>query len=122
MRTVGYAWNLRRLMAERGMFATTDLVPLLAERGIELHYTQVYRLVTGTPERLNLQVLAALCDVLGCSPTDLITTEARDGAARTRSAAAGGRGRRSGADPAADDTSSPRPAAPTRARIVREQS
>ena len=33
-RTVGYVWHLRRLMAERGMFATTDLVPLLAERGV----------------------------------------------------------------------------------------
>jgi len=31
-RQVGYHWHLRRLMAERGMFATTDLVPLLAER------------------------------------------------------------------------------------------
>ena len=32
MRTVGYPWHLRQLMAENGMFATTDLVPLLAER------------------------------------------------------------------------------------------
>ena len=30
-RQMGYHWHLRRLMAERGMFATTDLVPLLAE-------------------------------------------------------------------------------------------
>ena len=29
-RQVGYHWHLRRLMAEHGMFATTDLVPLLA--------------------------------------------------------------------------------------------
>lgn len=26
-------WNLRQVMAARGMFATTELVPLLAERG-----------------------------------------------------------------------------------------
>jgi len=35
-RQVGYHWHLRRLMADRGMFATTDLVPLLAERGVNL--------------------------------------------------------------------------------------
>ncbi len=51
---IGYVWHLRRLMAERGMFATTALVPCLAERGIELSREQVYRLVTRTPERLNL--------------------------------------------------------------------
>ena len=49
---MGYHWHLRPLMAERGMFATTDLVPLLAERGVELSREQVYRLVTRVPERL----------------------------------------------------------------------
>ena len=70
---IGYVWHLRRLMAERGMFATTDLVPLLAERGIGLSREQVYRLVTRTPERLNLNVLVALCDILDCRADDLIT-------------------------------------------------
>jgi hypothetical protein len=32
----GYRWHLRRVMADRGMFATTELVPCLAERGIRL--------------------------------------------------------------------------------------
>ena len=39
-----YRWNLRRVMAERGMFATTDLSAPLAKRGIELSSSQVYRL------------------------------------------------------------------------------
>ncbi len=69
---IGYVWHLRRLMADRGMFATTDLVPLLAERGIGLSREQVYRLVTRTPERLNLNVLVALCDILECRAEDLI--------------------------------------------------
>jgi DNA-binding Xre family transcriptional regulator len=68
----GYRWHLRRLMAEKDMFATTQLVPLLAERGIRLSREQVYRLVTGVPERLSLATLAALCDILGCKPGDLI--------------------------------------------------
>ena len=54
------------------MFATTDMGPLLAARGITLSREQVYRLVTGVPERLSLPVLAALCDILDCGPGDLI--------------------------------------------------
>ena len=69
---IGYVWHLRKVMADRGMFATTELVPLLAARGIGLSREQVYRLVTGTPERLNLAVLVALCDILGCQAEDLI--------------------------------------------------
>ena len=72
MRRVGYHWHLRRLMAERDMFATTDLRPLLADRGVVLSREQVYRLVTATPQRLSLTTLAALCDILACTPNDLV--------------------------------------------------
>ena len=100
-RQVGYHWHLRRLMAERGMFATTDLVPLLAERGVSLSREQVYRLVVRVPQRLNLTALAALCDILGCSPSDLLEPYA--GAPATAKGAAVG--------------SAP-PARPRRARVV----
>lgn len=70
--TVGYRWHLRRLMAEHGLFQTTELRPLLAERGVMLSREQVYRLAVKPPQRLNLQVLAALCDILDCEPGDLI--------------------------------------------------
>ena len=69
---VSYRWHLRVRMAERGMFQTTELVPLLAERGVVLSREQVYRLVAKVPERLNLSVLAALCDILGCGPGELV--------------------------------------------------
>ncbi|HUG86866.1 MAG TPA: helix-turn-helix transcriptional regulator [Euzebya sp.] len=69
---VGYRWHLRRMMADRGMYQTTELVPLLADRGVALSREQVYRLATGVPQRLNLHVLAALCDILGCQPGELI--------------------------------------------------
>ena len=36
-------------MAGRGMFATSDLVPLLAARGVVLSREQVYRLVAKVP-------------------------------------------------------------------------
>jgi len=71
-RKIGYRWHLRRLMAGQDMYATTQLRPLLAERGVVLSREQVYRLVTGVPERLSLATLAALCDILGCQPGDLV--------------------------------------------------
>jgi hypothetical protein len=54
-------------MADRGMFATTDLIEPLARRGIGLSSSQVYRLVVERPERLSLKVLMALLDILDCS-------------------------------------------------------
>lgn len=66
-------WNIRQIMAAKGIFQTTELVPLLAEQGITLSREQVYRLVTSPPTRLNLEVLAAFCDILNCTPNDLIS-------------------------------------------------
>jgi DNA-binding Xre family transcriptional regulator len=104
-REIGYVWHLRRLMAERGMFATTDLVPPLAGRGVPLSREQVYRLVTRTPERLSLGTLVALCDILGCQPGDLIEPVAPGGATGDRP------GREPGSRPAG-------PARPRRARVL----
>ncbi|MEV4176283.1 helix-turn-helix transcriptional regulator [Nonomuraea sp. NPDC049709] len=67
-----YRWRLREVMAARGMFSTTDLRPLLAERGIDLSLSQVYRLVAEKPERLSLRTLMALLDILDCTMEDLI--------------------------------------------------
>jgi len=69
---VDYEWRLRVLMAERGMFKATDLTPRLAEHGVRLSDSQVWRLVTGRPERLNLRVLVVLCEILGCEPGELV--------------------------------------------------
>lgn len=82
-RNVGYQWRLRELMAQHGMFNTTDLLPHLVDRGITLSASQVHRLVTGTPERLSLPVLAALCDILEITPAELIVTTASNAAVHT---------------------------------------
>ena len=71
-KTVAYRWHVRKVMNEHGMQSTTDLVPLLADRGVVMNSSQVYRVVSGTPERMNMQLLAALCDIFGCTPSDLI--------------------------------------------------
>jgi DNA-binding Xre family transcriptional regulator len=59
-------------MAQHGMFSTTDLRPMLAERGVALSASQTYRLVVEKPERLSLKTLMALLDILGCSMEELI--------------------------------------------------
>ncbi|MEY8017411.1 helix-turn-helix domain-containing protein [Mycobacterium servetii] len=77
-RRVDYAWRLPEIMAAHGMHNSTDLMPRLAERGIELSRPQVYRIVYQRPERLSLHLLAALCDIFGCGVEDLLTITATD--------------------------------------------
>ena len=72
-KTVAYHWHLRKIMNEHGMNATTELVPLLADRGVVMTSTQVYRIVVGEPERLNMRLLAALCDIFKTGTTGTST-------------------------------------------------
>lgn len=81
-----YRWHLRKVMAERGMFQTTDLIGPLAQRGITLSSSQVYRLVVERPERLSLKILMALLDILDCAMDDLVEPVAAGGMARARKA------------------------------------
>ncbi|MFI1189329.1 helix-turn-helix domain-containing protein [Streptomyces californicus] len=88
-----YQWHLRKVMAEQGMFNTSDLIPLLAERGITLSSSQVYRLVAERPERLSMKVFMALLDILECQMEDLLEPVASTAAAsspKKKAAAAGG--------------------------------
>lgn len=66
---------MRELMAERGLFMTTEILPLLESQGIKLSREQVYRIATGIPQRLSLELLGALCVALECTPNDLIQFE-----------------------------------------------
>ncbi len=102
-------WHLRQVMATRGLFATSDLVAPLAERGVVLSREQVYRLVTGTPERLNTKALAALCDILDVGVADLI--EVVTDAAPVAKVAGGKQGSPRGGDGLGG-------LRPTRARVV----
>ena len=113
VRKLGYRWRLREVMAARGLWSTTELAPLLVERGIVLSSTQVYRLVTQTPERLTLRILMALCDALECTPNDLIEPVTDVAPVRQRKAAGGG----AGGD---DGLAEVRALRPKRARIVAE--
>jgi DNA-binding Xre family transcriptional regulator len=79
-----YRWHLRTVMADRGMFQTTDLNTPLAQRGVTLSASQVYRLVVERPERLSLKVLMALLDILDCSMDELIEPFTQASGATTR--------------------------------------
>jgi DNA-binding Xre family transcriptional regulator len=69
--TIQYTWRLREIMATRGLFNISELIPLLTERGIELSASQIYRLVGQKPERISLALLGALCDALDCTVEEL---------------------------------------------------
>jgi hypothetical protein len=56
VRKLSSRWNLRQLMAAHNIWKTTDLIPLLAQRGVQLSTAQVYRLVTDRPERLSMKL------------------------------------------------------------------
>jgi len=89
-RKLDYRWHLRKVMADRGMFATTDLIDPLARRGIRLSSSQVYRLVVERPERLSLKILMALLDILDCSMSELIEPVATSGSRAGKTTAVGG--------------------------------
>lgn len=67
-----FTWHLNDLMHRTGIHQASTLQRQLADHGVELSSSQVHRLVTGVPSRLNLDVLAALCEILSCSPNDLV--------------------------------------------------
>jgi DNA-binding Xre family transcriptional regulator len=89
MGEIDYDWMLRPLLAERGVRSYAELSPLLAKHGVNLSESQVWRLFTGKPERLNLHTLMVLCRILDCTPNDLIKP-VEVAAKRTRRAAAAG--------------------------------
>jgi DNA-binding Xre family transcriptional regulator len=67
-----FEWRLRELMALKGMWHTSELAAPLAQRGIDLSRSQVFRLVSGKPGRVTVPLLLALCDILDCRFEELV--------------------------------------------------
>lgn len=88
-RDVNYEWRLAEMMARHGMHNSTDLAPLLRERGIDLSPSQIYRIVTQRPERVSMMLIAALADIFQCGPQDYMTFTAADAKKPRKAAAAG---------------------------------
>lgn len=53
IKKMGYQWRLRVLMAQRELYQTTDLVPLLAERGVVLSRASVSARYCASPPALD---------------------------------------------------------------------
>ena len=68
---MGYRWHLRRPMAEREMFQTSDLGPLSASGASPCRASRFFG-GHRPPQRMSMDILAALCDILGCGVQDLI--------------------------------------------------
>lgn len=65
-------WRLRVLMAEREIDSTRELRRRLAATGYEISEAQLGRVRKRLPRLLDTTLLAALCDVLGVDPGDLL--------------------------------------------------
>lgn len=85
-RRIAFHWRLRQVMAQHNLWKTTELIPLLKSRGINLSNAQVHRLVTQPPERIPARTFAALCDIFDCTPTDLFEPYVEMRAAATANA------------------------------------
>jgi putative transcriptional regulator len=75
-------WNLRLAAAERGIWKSSELRRMFAEAGLEISSGKMSALWTQTPTTIRLEDLDVICEVLGCSPSDLLIAEPDKVAAR----------------------------------------
>jgi putative transcriptional regulator len=68
-------WNLRLAAAQRGIWRSSDLRPLLAEAGLEISAGKMSHLWSGRPISVRLDDLDVICGVLGCEPADLLVRD-----------------------------------------------
>jgi DNA-binding Xre family transcriptional regulator len=84
-------WNLRMKAAERGIWKSAELRRQLAGAGLGISAGKMSALWTGTPVTIRLDDLDVICDVLNCSPADLLIREpAKVAERRPRKAAEAG--------------------------------
>jgi len=75
-------WNLRLTAAERGIWKSSELRRKFADAGLEISSGKMSALWTQTPTTVRIEDLDVMCDVLECSPSDLLITEPEKVAAR----------------------------------------
>jgi DNA-binding Xre family transcriptional regulator len=69
---MSFKWRLKEKMAESGIWRCTDLTKLLNAHGINITSSMVTLIVDRMPERINTKVLDAICDILECTPADIL--------------------------------------------------
>lgn len=69
-------WRLHAVMVNQGIKTATDLKTALEKNGIALSMSTVSRLVYKEPIQISLGLLNGLCNILNCTPNDLLFTPA----------------------------------------------
>jgi DNA-binding Xre family transcriptional regulator len=73
---LNYEWRLTDVMLSRGIRTPEALETRLRERGLAVSLVLLRHLMANRPDLLSLQLLATLCDILHCTPNNLITFDA----------------------------------------------
>ena len=71
-----YEWRLKDVMLSRGIRTPEALETRLRERGLAVSLVLLRHLMANRPDLLSLPLLATLCDILHCTPNNLITFDA----------------------------------------------
>jgi DNA-binding Xre family transcriptional regulator len=72
---IARGWRLKELMTSRGIGSGRALHRRLLERGEDVSYVQLSRLVSGNFEAIRVVFLRELCLALNCEPNDLFDFE-----------------------------------------------
>lgn len=76
-------WNLRMMMAQRGIWTGVDLKKLIEEKTtLRISSAGISRLLQDGQAEIKLNVLDALCTVLQCKPNELLVLETKEKAVR----------------------------------------
>ncbi|MFM9812781.1 helix-turn-helix domain-containing protein [Streptomyces scabiei] len=75
-------WNLRLVAAQRDIWKASELQRMLAEAGLTISAGKMSGLWSGQPVTIRLDDLDVICDVLSCTPADLLIPEPDKAAAR----------------------------------------
>ncbi|WP_326770896.1 helix-turn-helix transcriptional regulator (plasmid) [Streptomyces sp. NBC_01591] len=79
-------WNLRMVAAQRDIWKASELQRLLAEAGLAISAGKMSHLWSGRPLTVRLDDLDIICDVLNCTPADLLIPEKSTGRRETTTA------------------------------------
>lgn len=65
-------WQVRVVMAERGIRSVSELVRRLSDVGVSISVAQMGRLIDGKTKLWNQEVIEGLMTVLECELSDLV--------------------------------------------------
>lgn len=70
-------WNLRMVAAQRDIWKASELQRMLADAGLVISAGKMSHLWSGRPLTVRLDDLDIICEVLDCTPADLLVPEKR---------------------------------------------